>query len=157
MCSELTRHKSGSQWRNFYGRFKGKSLSARQSETLRVEFAKYSIKNISWEENPQRKSLNLNEIFSKKHIWLEIGFGGGEHLMHQAKLNPDVGIIGCEPYINGLAMLLRKLSDHPCDNVRLYDGDARNIFDVLPKSSIEKVFLLYPDPWPKKSTTVEGL
>ncbi|MGB0246797.1 MAG: tRNA (guanine(46)-N(7))-methyltransferase TrmB, partial [Paracoccaceae bacterium] len=51
---------------------------------------------------------------------------------------------------NGLAMLLRKLSDHPCNNVRLYDGDARNIFDVLPKSSIEKVFLLYPDPWPKK-------
>ena len=70
--------------------------------------------------------------------------------MHQAKLNPDIGIIGCEPYINGLAMLLRKLSDHPCNNVRLYDGDARNIFDVLPKRSIEKVFLLYPDPWPKK-------
>ena len=70
--------------------------------------------------------------------------------MDQAKLNPDIGIIGCEPYINGLAMLLRKLSDHPCNNVRLYDGDARNIFDVLPKSSIEKVFLLYPDPWPKK-------
>ena len=70
--------------------------------------------------------------------------------MHQAKLNPDVGIIGCEPYINGLAMLLRKLSDQPFNNVRLYDGDARNIFDVLPRSSIEKVFLLYPDPWPKK-------
>ena len=69
MCSEVTRHKSGSQWRNFYGRFKGKSLSAKQSQTLRVEFAKYSIKNISWEENPQRKSLNLTEIFSKKHDW----------------------------------------------------------------------------------------
>ena len=150
MCSELTRHKSGSQWRNFYGRFKGKSLSAKQSEIIQDEFAKYSIKNISWEENPQRRKLNLSEIFDKKQIWLEIGFGGGEHLMHQAKLNPDIGIIGCEPYINGLAMLLRKLSDHPCNNVRLYDGDARNIFDVLPKSSIEKVFLLYPDPWPKK-------
>jgi len=150
MCSELTHHNSGSQWRNFYGRFKGKALSAKQSEILRDEFAKYSIKNISWEENPLRKSLNLTEIFSKKQIWLEIGFGGGEHLMHQAKLNPDIGIIGCEPYINGLAMLLRKLSDHPCNNVRLYDGDVRNIFDVLPKNSIEKVFLLYPDPWPKK-------
>ena len=149
MCSELSRHKSGSQWRNFYGRFKGKALSAKQSEILRDEFAKYSIKNISWEDNPLRKSLNLTEIFSKNKIWLEIGFGGGEHLMHQAKLNPDIGIIGCEPYVNGLAMLLRKLSDHPCNNVRLYDGDARNIFDVLPKNSIEKVFLLYPDPWPK--------
>ena len=68
MCSEVTRHKSGSQWRNFYGRFKGKSLSAKQSQTLRVEFAKYSIKNISWEENPQRRKLNLSEIFDKKQI-----------------------------------------------------------------------------------------
>ena len=150
MCSELIRHKSGSQWRNFYGRFKGKALSAKQSEIIQDEFAKYSIKNISWEENPQRRTLNLSEIFDKKQIWLEIGFGGGEHLIHQAQLNPDVGIIGCEPYINGLAMLLRKLSDQPCSNVRLYDGDVRNIFDVLPKSSVEKVFLLYPDPWPKK-------
>ena len=150
MCSELIRHKSGSQWRNFYGRFKGKALSAKQSEIIQDEFAKYSIKNISWEENPQRRTLNLSEIFDKKQIWLEIGFGGGEHLIHQAQLNPDVGIIGCEPYINGLAMLLRKLSDQPCSNVRLYDGDVRNIFDVLPKSSLEKVFLLYPDPWPKK-------
>ena len=150
MCSELTRHKNGSQWRNFYGRFKGKALSAKQSKTIRNELAKYSIKNISWEENPQRKPLNLTKLFVKKNIWLEIGFGGGEHLMHQAKLNPDIGIIGCEPYINGLAMLLRKLSDNPCYNVRIYDGDARNIFDVLPKNSIEKVFLLYPDPWPKK-------
>ena len=150
MCSELTRHKIGSQWRNFYGRFKGKALSAKQSEILRDEFAKYSIKNISWEDNPLRKSLNLTEIFSKNKIWLEIGFGGGEHLMHQAKLNPDIGIIGCEPYINGLAMLLRKLSDQPFNNVRLYDGDARNIFDVLPKSSIEKVFFISRS-WPKKA------
>ena len=150
MCSDFSCHKSGAQWRNFYGRFKGKALSAKQSKTLRDEFSKYSIKNISWEENPQRKPLNLTEIFAKKNIWLEIGFGGGEHLIHQAKLNPDIAIIGCEPYINGLAMLLGKLSDQSCNNIRLYDGDVRNIFDVLPQSSIEKVFLLYPDPWPKK-------
>ena len=150
MCSDFSCHKSGAQWRNFYGRFKGKALSAKQSKTLRDEFTKYSIKNISWEENPQRKPLNLTEIFAKKNIWLEIGFGGGEHLIHQAKLNPDIAIIGCEPYINGLAMLLGKLSDQSCNNIRLYDGDVRNIFDVLPQSSIEKVFLLYPDPWPKK-------
>ena len=101
MCSERTRHKSGSQWRNFYGRFKGKSLSVKQSEAIRDEFAKYSIKNISWEENPQRKPLNLTKLFAKKNICLEIGFGGGEHLLHQAKLNPDIGILGCEPYLNG--------------------------------------------------------
>ena len=150
MCSDFSCHKSGAQWRNFYGRFKGKALSAKQSKTLRDDFTKYSIKNISWEENPQRKPLNLTEIFAKKNVWLEIGFGGGEHLIHQAKLNPDIAIIGCEPYINGLAMLLGKLSDQSCNNIRLYDGDVRNIFDVLPQSSIEKVFLLYPDPWPKK-------
>ena len=150
MCSDFSCHKSGAQWRNFYGRFKGKALSAKQSKTLRDDFTKYSIKNISWEENPQRKPLNLTEIFAKKNVWLEIGFGGGEHLIHQAKLNPDIAIIGCEPYINGLAKLLGKLSDQSCNNIRLYDGDVRNIFDVLPQSSIEKVFLLYPDPWPKK-------
>jgi len=150
MCSDFSCHKSGAQWRNFYGRFKGKALSAKQSKTLRDDFTKYSIKNISWEENPQRKPLNLTEIFAKKNIWLEIGFGGGEHLIHQAKLNPDIAIIGCEPYINGLAKLLGKLSDQSCNNIRLYDGDVRNIFDVLPQSSIDKVFLLYPDPWPKK-------
>ena len=150
MCTEIVRHKSGIKWRNFYGRFKGKSLSARQHGSLHTEFEKYSLKNISWEENSKRKKIKLCEVFNEKSVWLEIGFGGGEHLIHQAKLNPDIGFIGCEPYQNGVAKLTGKLSADPCENIKLYDGDVRNIFDVLAKNSISKVFLLYPDPWPKK-------
>ena len=150
MCTEIVCHKSGIKWRNFYGRFKGKSLSARQHGSLHTEFEKYSLKNISWEENSKRKKIKLSEVFNEKSVWLEIGFGGGEHLVHQAKLNPDIGFIGCEPYQNGVAKLMGKLSADPRKNIKLYDGDVRNMFDVLAKDSISKVFLLYPDPWPKK-------
>ncbi len=150
MCSEITHRKTGTDWRNFYGRFKGKSLSATQTNALLNEFVKYSLGNISWQENPQRKKIKLSEIFNKKSVWLEIGFGGGEHLIHQARLYPDTGFIGCEPYQNGVAKLMAKLSANPCQNIKLYDGDVRNIFDVLEKNSVSKVFLLYPDPWPKK-------
>jgi tRNA (guanine-N7-)-methyltransferase len=150
MCTEIVCHKSGIKWRNFYGRFKGKSLSARQHGSLHTEFEKYSLKNISWEENSKREKIKLSEVFNEKSVWLEIGFGGGEHLVHQAKLNPDIGFIGCEPYQNGVAKLMGKLSADPRKNIKLYDGDVRNIFDVLAKNSISKVFLLYPDPWPKK-------
>jgi tRNA (guanine-N7-)-methyltransferase len=150
MCSEMVRHKSETHFRNFYGRFKGKRLSTAQLDSLLTEFKKYSLKNISWEENPQRNKISLSEIFDEKSVWLEIGFGGGEHLVHQAKLNPDIGFIGCEPYQNGVAKLMGKLITNPCENIKLYDGDVRNIFDVLAKNSISKVFLLYPDPWPKK-------
>ena len=150
MCSEIVRHKSQTHFRNFYGRFKGKRLSTAQLDSLLTQFKKYSLKNISWEENPQRNKIRLSEIFDEKSVWLEIGFGGGEHLVHQAKLNPDIGFIGCEPYQNGVAKLMGKLSADPRKNIKLYDGDVRNIFDVLAKNSISKVFLLYPDPWPKK-------
>ena len=150
MCTEIVCHKSGIKWRNFYGRFKGKSLSARQHGSLHTEFEKYSLKNISWEENSKRKKIKLSEVFNEKSVWLEIGFGGGEHLVHQAKLNPDTGFIGCEPYQNGVAKLMGKLSANPRKNIKVYDGDVRNMFDVLAKNSISKVFLLYPDPWPKK-------
>tara|TARA_B100001109_G_scaffold247395_1_gene237138 strand:+ start:371 stop:1087 length:717 start_codon:yes stop_codon:yes gene_type:complete len=150
MCSEIIHHKTETEWRNFYGRFKGKSLSATQTDALLTEFVKYSIGNISLQENPQRKKIKLSDILNKKTIWLEIGFGGGEHLIHQARLYPDIGFIGCEPYQNGVAKLMAKLSANPCQNIKLYDGDVRNIFDVLEKNSVSKVFLLYPDPWPKK-------
>jgi len=150
MCTKDSFHKYGTEWRNFYGRFKGKGLSITQSQALLNEFERYSLKNISWEENPLRSQIKLSEIFDEKPVWLEIGFGGGEHLIHQARLNPDIGFIGCEPYQNGVAKLIRKLNSNPCQNIKLYDGDVRNIFDVLAKNSISKVFLLYPDPWPKK-------
>ncbi len=99
---------------------------------------------------PASGSLDLKKLFPKaKDYWLEIGFGGGEHLMHQASHNRDIGIIGCEPYINGIAGLLKSIQDHQLDNVRIYPDDVRKLFECLPAASLARVFILYPDPWPK--------
>jgi len=147
--SPLT-HPSGTPWRNFYGRFKGKTLRPTQIEYLQNDLDALSPGPISVEENPDRTGLDMSAIFDGKPVWLEIGFGGGEHLVHQATQNPEVGIIGCEPFINGVAMLLGKIRDADARNIRVYPGDARHLFDVVPEGSIDRAFLLYPDPWPKK-------
>ncbi len=135
--------------RNFYGRLKGKSLKQSQKGYLSEDLASLSPGPVSWEENPDRAPLDLGALFDGRPVWLEVGFGGGEHLVHQAQMNPDVGVIGCEPYINGVATLLGKIRRAKVDNVAVYPGDARDLFDVLPDGSIDRAFLLYPDPWPK--------
>lgn len=145
-----TRHKSGAPWRNFYGRFKGKGLRDSQQAYLDEDLARLSPGAVDWESNPERVPLDVEAIFDGKPLWLEIGFGGGEHLVHQASTYPDVGIIGCEPYINGVAMLLGKIRKSGAQNLRVHPGDARDMFDVLPDGIVQKAFLLYPDPWPKK-------
>ena len=142
--------KTGAPWRNFYGRRLGKTLKPNQRQALDVDLGPLTLRDVDWEANPDRTPLDLNAIFGDKPVWLEIGFGGGEHMVHQAANNPDVGIIGCEPYINGVAMLLRKIGLAGVENTRIHPGDVRDLFDVLPKGSIQKAFLLYPDPWPKK-------
>ncbi|RII37968.1 tRNA (guanosine(46)-N7)-methyltransferase TrmB [Pseudooceanicola sediminis] len=143
-------HPSGAPWRNFYGRFKGKGLRKSQEVYLDEDLADLSPGAVDWDVNPDRLPLDLEQRFGGKPVWLEIGFGGGEHLVHQAAANPDVGLIGAEPYINGVAMLLGKIRDAGVSNLAVYPGDARNLFDVLPQASISRAFLLYPDPWPKK-------
>ncbi|MGB0900775.1 tRNA (guanine(46)-N(7))-methyltransferase TrmB [Halocynthiibacter sp.] len=144
------KHQSGAPWRNFYGRLKGKGLRKSQEAYLDEDLAKLSPGKVSWEDNPDRTHLDLKALFGDKPVWLEVGFGGGEHMVHQAATYPDVGIIGCEPYINGVAMLLGKIRKAGVENVAIHPGDARDMFDVLPEASVDKAFLLYPDPWPKK-------
>lgn len=144
------RHPSGAPWRNFYGRFKGKTIRASQHDYLENDLAPLSPGPISWEENPDRNPIDLQAVFGLKELWLEIGFGGGEHLVHMAARYPDVGIVGCEPYINGVAMLLGKIRMARVSNLRVHPGDVRDLFDVLPDHTLSKVFLNYPDPWPKK-------
>ncbi|OIQ27649.1 MAG: tRNA (guanosine(46)-N7)-methyltransferase TrmB [Alphaproteobacteria bacterium MedPE-SWcel] len=143
------RHVSGAPWRNFYGRFKGKTLKPNQERYLDEDLPRLSPGPVGWEENPRREPLDLERVFGNRDIWLEIGFGGGEHLVHQAERNPDVGIIGAEPYINGIAMLLGKLRQSEAANVRVHPGDARDLMDVIPAATVSRAFLLYPDPWPK--------
>ena len=84
---------------------------------------------------------------------MEIGFGGGEHLAAQAKLNPDICFIGCEPFENGVAGLLDRLDRDGIQNVRVFDNDARLMLDVLLDASLDKCFILFADPWPKKRHT----
>ncbi|PKQ13669.1 MAG: tRNA (guanosine(46)-N7)-methyltransferase TrmB [Alphaproteobacteria bacterium HGW-Alphaproteobacteria-1] len=144
------KHPTGAPWRNFHGRFKGKTLKPKQAAWLDEDLGALSPGAVDWDVNPDRNPIDLKEYFGDREIWLEIGFGGGEHMVHQAVTNPDVGIIGCEPYINGVAMLLGKIRASGAENIAVYPGDVRNMFDVLPEGSISRAFLLYPDPWPKK-------
>ncbi len=88
--------------------------------------------------------------FVPRALWLEIGFGGGEHLAHQAINNPDVALIGAEPFVNGVVSALQHIEQHGLKNVRLYQGDAREILSAFADGSLEKLFVLHPDPWPKQ-------
>lgn len=134
--------------RNFYGRLRGKALKPAQKRYLE-DLDILSPGPVDWEANPARHPLDLYTLFGGKPVWLEIGFGSGEHVVHQAEANPDVGLLAVEPYINGVATLLGKLRKSPASNVRVHAGDARDLMEVLPSGSVEKAFLLYPDPWPK--------
>ncbi len=135
--------------RNFYGRIKGHNLKPHQADWLEADLPALSPGAITFEDNPDRVPLDLKQRFGGRPVWLEVGFGAGEHLHHMADLNPDAAFIGCEPYLNGVAALLGKLRRQPRPNVAVHAGDARDLFDVLPNQSIAKAFLLYPDPWPK--------
>ena len=89
-------------------------------------------------------------IDGEREFWLEIGFGGGEHLVWQAAHNPDVTLIGCEPFEDGVMKVLTRIADDDLKNIRLHMGDARDILRWLPEASISRAFVLFPDPWPKK-------
>lgn len=137
-------------WRNFYGRRHGKTLRPRQRAALDQDLAALSPGPVTRADNPDRTRLDLAARFDARPVWLEIGFGGGEHMVHQAARNPGVAIIGAEPFINGVAMLLGNIADAGVTNVAIHPGDARDLMEVLPDASIARAFLLYPDPWPKR-------
>ena len=84
-----------------------------------------------------------------REVWLEIGFGGGEHLAAQAARRPDVLLLGAEPFLNGVASAVRHIEEAALSNVRLHAGDARELLAALPPASLTRVFILFPDPWPK--------
>jgi tRNA (guanine-N7-)-methyltransferase len=121
----------------FYGRRKGKSLRRRHSELMA-------------ELLPQIRVDTADPLSGMgERRWLEIGFGGGEHLAHQAGLHPEVSFIGAEPFVNGVAKLLALIEEHKLANIRIHDHDARMLLEALPDQSFERIYLLYPDPWPK--------
>jgi len=130
--------------RILYGRRRGKAL--RKAQRHAVEEILPTLR-VPEEENP----VDLGTLFGEKaeEYWLEIGFGAGEHLAWQAEHHPSVGIIGCEPFLNGVAVLLGKLLANGSKNVRLHNEAAELLMGRLPEASIGKGFLLFADPWPK--------
>ena len=101
---------------------------------------------------PRGGGLDTGALFGRPmaEVWLEIGFGGGEHLAAQARAHPEIGLIGCEPYVNGVASLLAHMQRDGLTNIRIFDDDARLLLGSLADASIGRAFLLFSDPWPKK-------
>lgn len=136
--------------RNFYGRIHGKTLRASQKGYLAEDLGRWRLSGVTKAENPTRAICAPDALFGGRPVWLEVGFGGGEHLVHMAAANPGVGLIGCEPFVNGVAMLLGRIRAAGVENLAIHPGDVRDLFEVLPDASISKAFLNYPDPWPKR-------
>jgi tRNA (guanine-N7-)-methyltransferase len=137
-------------WRNLYGRRRGKALRPGQKRLVEELLPKLRVPGVAPPGDPLRAAVDPRALFPDgRPLWLEVGFGGGEHLVHQARSNPEVGLIGCEPYVNGVAMALARIAVANVGNVRLHPGDARDLIELLPPASVARVFLLYPDPWPK--------
>ena len=118
------RHRTGAPWRNFYGRRHGKTLRDRHRQYLDTDLDALSPGLVDWEANPERQPLDLGALFGGREVWLEIGFGGGEHMVHQAALHPEVGLIGAEPFINVVAMLLGRIRESGVENIRIHPGDV---------------------------------
>lgn len=127
-----------------YGRQQDKALKPRQARLMASLLPDVAIA-------PEGEPINLKDAFpDKDEFWLEVGFGGGEHLAWQAAQNPNIGMIGAEPFINGVAKLLGHIDDQNLSNIRIRHGDARDLMEALPSSCLSRLFVLHPDPWPKK-------
>jgi len=118
-----------------YGRNRGRSLRPRQQGLVDDLLPKLAVRE--------------GELQACGRVALEIGFGGGEHLAALAASHPETLCIGCEPYINGVAKLLCAIDDQALGNIRLFTHDARKLIDSLPGHSVDDVYILFPDPWPK--------
>jgi tRNA (guanine-N7-)-methyltransferase len=127
-----------------YGRRKGKKLRAGKTALMENLLPRLIV--------PEGNApLDPEKLFpDKKDVWLEVGFGSGEHLAGQAKMHPDIGFIGCEPFINGIAGLLGLIDADHITNIRIRPEDARPMLDRLPDNSLGRAFVLFGDPWPKK-------
>jgi tRNA (guanine-N7-)-methyltransferase len=127
-----------------FGRRRGKRLTARHDELMKSLLPAIAL--------DASRPIHPESLFAGRPaaLWLEIGFGGGEHLAAAARANPETGFIGCEAFRNGVAKALMLIDESNLGNVRLHEGDARAVVDALPAGSLDGVYLLYPDPWPKR-------
>lgn len=128
-----------------FGRRKGKTLRRYQRALLETALPALTI-------DLSHGAVDLAALFDREvsELHLEIGFGGGEHLVADADRDRDIGFIGCEPFVNGIAKALAKIKSLRLDNVRLCQGDANDLLKALPERCLDRVAILYPDPWPKR-------
>ncbi len=127
-----------------FGRTKSRAIKPRQADLLQSLLPKVAL------PNPTAGPIDPKALMpSVAEVWLEIGFGGGEHMAGQAARRRDVLILGAEPFLNGAASALRYIDEQGLENVRLHVGDARDVAAALPDASLERIFILFPDPWPK--------
>jgi len=125
-----------------YGRTKGRPLSPRKQALVDELLPTLTI--------PGEGLVDPAALVADKSEYvLEIGFGGGEHLTGQAAIHPDTGFLGVEPFLNGVAKALGQIDDAGLTNVRLLEGDARDVMARMPDESLNRIYLLFPDPWPK--------
>ncbi|SMD04452.1 tRNA (guanosine(46)-N7)-methyltransferase TrmB [Rhizobium sp. RU36D] len=130
----------------FFGRRKGKPLRDQQAARLENLMPTLAV-DLSTPAPADIKSLFRHPVTA---VRLEIGFGGGEHLVHRATENPETGFIGVEPFVNSMAKLLASVEEAGLSNIRTHDDDATQLLDWLPAGCIDQIDLLYPDPWPKR-------
>ncbi len=130
----------------FFGRRKGHPLRAGQASLIKSLLPDLAI------DLGQPAPLDASALFkvAVDAVRLEIGFGGGEHLLHEARANPRRGFLGCEAYVNGMVKALAAIKAEGLNNIRLYHGDALDLIDWLPQGALARVDILYPDPWPKR-------
>ncbi len=128
-----------------YGRRRGRKLRAGQARLLTDLLARVALDP----EDPSPLDASALFSFRPQALWLEIGFGAGEHLVRQASSHSEIGFIGCEPFVNGIAALLAAVRTHSLANIRVWTEDVRLLLPRLPAASLERVFVLFPDPWPK--------
>jgi tRNA (guanine-N7-)-methyltransferase len=134
---------AGRPRRSLYGRSRGKALRSGQERLLADALPRIELP-------PDELGRSSLFPFESREVWLEIGFGSGEHLIDQAVTNSDVGFIGCEPFLNGVAAALAGIERERLANVRLRRGDAQTLIESAPDAFFSRVFILYPDPWPKR-------
>jgi tRNA (guanine-N7-)-methyltransferase len=139
----VTEAKTDHPPRRLYGRAKGPKLRDRPTRLMATLYPQLAV-DVSAPIDPA--TLFDCQV---QDLWFEVGFGKGEHLIAQAQANPHVGLIGAEPFLNGMAACVGLVEDTGLKNVRLYRGDALDVLEKLPDASLSRVFILHPDPWPK--------
>jgi tRNA (guanine-N7-)-methyltransferase len=140
--------RSGAPPLRSFGRRRGRKLSPRQASLLST-----GLEEVAVDLRERPGNGRLASLFSEpvREVWLEIGFGAGEHLVWQAEHNPNVGVIGAEPYINGVVAALSAMEERRLrGRVRIHTDDVHSLLDWLPGASLSRAFMLFPDPWPKK-------